>query len=154
MVDEWIAWLAEEEVERLDIVSCTFVVRQHYIEWNQGLLGRLDVQMKFAELPETRKRAYEANERRLEVNVPVFSKMLTLRRKIASLLGYDSWADYATEVRMVKSAQGVFAFLAEVERRLRPVAAAHQADTRHGTYAGESGQSGSRADALSPCTYL
>ena len=50
MVDEWIEWLAEGEVERLDIVACTFVVRQRYIGWNQGLLGRLDVPMKFAEL--------------------------------------------------------------------------------------------------------
>ncbi|KIP08915.1 hypothetical protein PHLGIDRAFT_18769 [Phlebiopsis gigantea 11061_1 CR5-6] len=78
--------------------------------------------LKFAEIPETRKRAYEANERRLEVNVPVFAKMLNLRREIATLLGYDSWADYATEVRMVKSAQGVFDFLDELEQRLRPVA--------------------------------
>lgn len=48
--------------------------------------------------------------------------MLVLRRNIAALLGYDTWADYATEVKMVKSARGVFDFLAELEQRLRPVA--------------------------------
>lgn len=86
------------------------------------MINSVSVKLKFAELPETRKRAYEANERRLEVNVPTFDKMLSLRREIATLLGYDSWADYATEVRMVKNAQGVFDFLDELEQRLRPVA--------------------------------
>lgn len=48
--------------------------------------------------------------------------MLVLRRNIAALLGYDTWADYATEVKMVKNAKGVFDFLEELEQRLRPVA--------------------------------
>ncbi len=35
------------------------------------------------------------------------AKFLNLRRKIAKLLGYPTWADYITEVKMVKDAKGV-----------------------------------------------
>ena len=49
-------------------------------------------------------------------------KFLELRRKIAALLGYDTWADYITEVKMVKNAKGVVGFLADLEKKLRPVA--------------------------------
>ncbi|KAF8169249.1 hypothetical protein BJ912DRAFT_1025654 [Pholiota molesta] len=62
---------------------------------------------KFAENPETRKRALEGHESRLEVNVPLLAKALEIRRKIASLLGYKTWADYITEVKMIKSGKGV-----------------------------------------------
>jgi len=43
----------------------------------------------------------------LEINAPLLSKALDLRRKIAKLLGYPTWADYITEVKMIKNAQGV-----------------------------------------------
>lgn len=49
-------------------------------------------------------------------------KFLDLRRKISDLLGYDTWADYVTEVKMVKNAKGVFDFLTDLENKLRPVA--------------------------------
>ncbi|THH01901.1 hypothetical protein EW026_g869 [Hermanssonia centrifuga] len=77
---------------------------------------------KFAENPETRKRAFEGYESRLAVNVPVMSKFLDLRRKIASLLGYDTWADYVTEVRMIKNSKSALEFLTDLEQKLRPVA--------------------------------
>ncbi|KIM49708.1 hypothetical protein M413DRAFT_6631 [Hebeloma cylindrosporum] len=43
---------------------------------------------KFAENPETRKKALED---RLKVNVPLLDKALEVRRKISSLLGYKTW---------------------------------------------------------------
>ncbi|KAF8631796.1 hypothetical protein AX17_005011 [Amanita inopinata Kibby_2008] len=76
---------------------------------------------KFAENPETRRRAYEAHESRLSINVPLLSRALELRRKIGKLLGYQTWADYITEVKMVKSAEGVKDFLDDLEKKLRPV---------------------------------
>ncbi|KAF8650117.1 hypothetical protein AX16_005354 [Volvariella volvacea WC 439] len=76
---------------------------------------------KFAENPTARQRAQEGHEGRLAVNVPLLSKALDLRRRIAKLLGYKTWADYITEIKMVKNAQGVFDFLDDLERRLRPV---------------------------------
>lgn len=76
---------------------------------------------KFAENPETRRRAQEGHESRLQVNVPLLDKALSLRRQIASLLGYQTWADYVTEVKMIKSGDGVQKFLDELETKLRPV---------------------------------
>lgn len=37
-------------------------------------------------------------------------------------MGYATWADYITEVKMVKNAKGVFEFLNDLEQKLRPVA--------------------------------
>ncbi|KAH6893805.1 Metalloprotease [Coprinopsis sp. MPI-PUGE-AT-0042] len=76
---------------------------------------------KFAESPQTRQRAQEGHESRLEINVPLLDKALSLPCRIASLLGYKTWADYVTEVKMIKSGKGVQDFLDELENKLRPV---------------------------------
>src|SRR5437773_12504058 len=38
-----------------------------------------------------------------DTNVPVLDQMLALRNQIALRLGYKSWDDYQTEVKMAKS---------------------------------------------------
>ncbi|TDL22266.1 Metalloprotease [Rickenella mellea] len=76
---------------------------------------------KYAENPETRRRAHESYDARLAINVDLFDQALSLRRQIAAILGYDTWADYITEVKMVKSAHGVVQFLDDLETKLRPV---------------------------------
>lgn len=78
--------------------------------------------LKFAESPATRKRAHEEHESRLAINVPILEKILDLRRQLAALLGYKTWADYVTEEKMVKSAAGVSDFLTDLESKLKPVA--------------------------------
>ena len=65
------------------------------------------MQFKYAENPETRRTAYEKFENRLAINKPIMAKFLDLRRQIAKLLGYPTWADYITEVKMVKNAKSV-----------------------------------------------
>ncbi|KAI0670782.1 Metalloprotease [Trametes maxima] len=77
--------------------------------------------LKFAENPETRRVAYCGFENRLAVNAPVMSRILALRRRIATILGYPTWADYVTEVKMAKTAKGVEKFLADTNRELRPI---------------------------------
>lgn len=66
--------------------------------------------------------------------------MIELRRKVATLLGYASWADYVTEIRMAKTAKNVVdvslcplqfynrslqgvhpQFLSDLEQKLRPL---------------------------------
>ncbi|KAH9854692.1 metallopeptidase MepB [Lenzites betulinus] len=76
---------------------------------------------RFAVKPDTRRRAYAEHEARLAINAPVLSRMLDLRRQIARLLGYESWADYVTEVKMVKTGKRVEEFLDDLERQLHPV---------------------------------
>ncbi|THH10464.1 hypothetical protein EW145_g1314 [Phellinidium pouzarii] len=76
---------------------------------------------KYAQDPETRKKAFSSHEDRLAMNAPLLNKALDLRRQIAALLGYDTWADFITEAKMVKSAKGVNEFLDDLEQKLRPV---------------------------------
>ncbi|KAI0372191.1 Metalloprotease [Pilatotrama ljubarskyi] len=76
---------------------------------------------RWCEIPETRRKAYEAFEDRLAINASILSRIFDLRREIAHLLGYASWADYITEVKMVKTAKAVEEFLSELEQKLRPV---------------------------------
>ncbi|KAJ6508867.1 metallopeptidase MepB [Mycena sanguinolenta] len=76
---------------------------------------------KFATRPETRQRAYEGHESRLAINVPLVEKFLGLRREIAKVLKYPTWADYRTEPKMVKTGKGVVDFLDDLEEKLRPV---------------------------------
>jgi oligopeptidase A len=55
-----------------------------------------------------------------EDNIPLLKKILVLRDDIAHQLGYASWADYATEVRMVKNAATAIAFEEKLETGLQP----------------------------------
>jgi metallopeptidase MepB len=41
------------------------------------------------------------------LNAPLLDRALELRRDIATLLGYKSWADHVTEVKMVKSGDNI-----------------------------------------------
>ncbi|KAJ7147482.1 metallopeptidase MepB [Mycena crocata] len=76
---------------------------------------------KFANRPDTRQRAYEGHESRLAINVPLVEKFLSLRRQIAKVLKYPTWADYRTEPKMVKTGKGVVDFLDDLEKKLKPV---------------------------------
>src|SRR6266403_286374 len=44
-------------------------------------------------------------------NVPVLNEMLALRNKIALRLGYKSWDDYQTEIKMAKSGAGAKSYI-------------------------------------------
>ncbi|KAF8131377.1 hypothetical protein EV363DRAFT_1296236 [Boletus edulis] len=59
---------------------------------------------KYANDPKTREAAQQAFDDRLANNVGYLDTALRLRRQIAEILQYDFWADYITEVKMVKSA--------------------------------------------------
>ncbi|KAF7314194.1 Metallopeptidase MepB [Mycena kentingensis (nom. inval.)] len=78
---------------------------------------------EYANNPETRRRAYEGYESRLAINVPHLEKFLALRRDVAKILSYPTWADYRTEVRMAGSAKAVVDFLDDLERKLKPMGA-------------------------------
>ena len=43
----------------------------------------------------------------MAINAPLLVRILALRRQIAKLLRYPTWADYVTEVKMVKNAANV-----------------------------------------------
>ena len=55
----------------------------------------------------TRKKLYVIHDSLAkEANVPLLNQMLALRNKIALRLGYKSWDDFQTEIKMAKSGAG------------------------------------------------
>ena len=55
-----------------------------------------------------------------EANIPLLQKILVLRDELAHQLGYASYADYATETRMVKNAATAINFLQNLKTGLQP----------------------------------
>jgi Zn-dependent oligopeptidase len=53
-------------------------------------------------------------------NIPLLQKILVRRDEVAHRLGYASYADYATETRMVKNAATAIAFLQNLKQGLQP----------------------------------
>ncbi len=70
---------------------------------------------------DTRHKVYAARDRRAaDQNVPIFNRMLTLRNHIALKLGYQSWADFQTEVKMVKNGATAERFMDELIAETQP----------------------------------
>jgi thimet oligopeptidase len=60
----------------------------------------------------TRKKLYVIHDSLAkETNVPVLNQMLALRNKIALRLGYKSWDDFQTEIKMAKSGAGAKSYI-------------------------------------------
>ncbi|PWU10503.1 MAG: hypothetical protein C5B50_25430 [Verrucomicrobia bacterium] len=77
--------------------------------------------MDNAKKEETRKKLLIAHDDLArEQNIPLLEKILPLRDDIAHKLGYKTWADYQTEVRMVKNGQTAIDFLEKLKTGLQP----------------------------------
>jgi thimet oligopeptidase len=63
-------------------------------------------------------------------NLPLLEKILPLRDDIARKLGYATWADYQTEVKMVKNARTAIQFLQDLKTGLQPKFDAELAEYR------------------------
>jgi thimet oligopeptidase len=59
-----------------------------------------------------------------EANVPLLGKILVLRDQVAKKLGYANYADYGTEVKMVKNGATAIKFLEDLKTGLQPKFAA------------------------------
>ncbi len=80
--------------------------------------------MTFAESAELRRRMMLAyNTRAYPENRQVLLDLLAVRREIANLLGFATWADYATADQMMESSEKMQAFLDELEEATREGAA-------------------------------
>ena len=55
-----------------------------------------------------------------ETNVPVLNQMLELRNKIALRLGYKSWDDYQTEVKMAKIGANAQKYISDLVTGIQP----------------------------------
>jgi len=65
-----------------------------------------------------------------DVNIPLLEKILVLRDSIAKKLRYKTWADYITEVKMVKNADRATSFLEDLKTGLQPKFAAELEEFR------------------------
>jgi thimet oligopeptidase len=63
-------------------------------------------------------------------NIPLLKRILPLRDDIAKKLGYQTWADYETEVKMVKNAAAAIEFLQRLKAGLQPKFDAELAEYR------------------------
>jgi thimet oligopeptidase len=69
----------------------------------------------------TRKQLYVIRETLAkDANVPVLNKMLALRNTIALRLGYKSWDDYQTEVKMAKSGANAEKYISDLVIGIQP----------------------------------
>jgi len=70
---------------------------------------------------DTRKRLYvEQSNLAKGENVPLLEKIVTLRDDIGRKLGYQTWADFQTEVKMVKNSATAIRFLEDLKTGLQP----------------------------------
>ena len=77
--------------------------------------------MENAKREQTRKRLLiEHDNLSRKENIPLLEKILPLRDGIAKKLGYKNWADYQTEVKMVKNAATAIDFLEQLKTGLQP----------------------------------
>src|SRR6185437_2701998 len=65
-----------------------------------------------------------------ENNIPLQENILPLRDDLAKKLGYKTWADYQTEVKMVKNAATAIDFLEKLKTGLQPKFDAEVAEFR------------------------
>jgi Zn-dependent oligopeptidase len=85
-----------------------------------------NVTFHFVRVMETAKREPTRNRLELErdnlareQNIPLIEKILALRARIAKALGYATWADYSTQVKMAKDASTAVAFLEKLKAGLQ-----------------------------------
>lgn len=77
--------------------------------------------MENAKNEDVRKRLYLVHDSLAkEKNVTVLNEMLALRNKIALRLGYKSWGDYQTEIKMAKSAAGAEKYINDLVAGSQP----------------------------------
>ena len=87
--------------------------------------------MENAKSEDVRKRLYVIHDSLAkEKNVAVLNQMLALRNKIALRLGYKSWADYQTEIKMAKSGAGAEKYINDLVTGTQPKFDAEVAELR------------------------
>ncbi|KAK4050222.1 metalloendopeptidase [Microbotryomycetes sp. JL201] len=83
---------------------------------------------KYANLPETRKRAVLGYEAKTSQNTQLLAEIAKLRQQAAVMLGYKNHAEFILEVKMAKTPKQVMDFLDDLEQKLRPMGE-HERDT-------------------------
>ena len=109
----------------LEGVSDSLLEQMKTGENEYAVMANITVQyvnvMENAKQEQTRKRLLiEHDNLARKENIPLLEKILPLRDDIAKKLGYKTWADYQTEVKMVKNATTAIDFLQRLKTGLQP----------------------------------
>lgn len=108
---EELAGLPEEYKARLKRTAGGYLVTMNYPDYNPF--------MEHAESADARRRLCALfNDRCAGTNLELLGKAIFLRRKLAKLLGYATYADYVLDERMAKNSGEVFAFLDRLRAKL------------------------------------
>ncbi len=83
-----------------------------------GVTYQMYTVLKYASLEETRKKSFIARNSRAQENSLIIETVLKLRKKIATLLGYNSWADYVIEDKMAKTGANALDFVDDLITKL------------------------------------
>ncbi|KAK4342656.1 hypothetical protein RND71_038472 [Anisodus tanguticus] len=78
--------------------------------------------LELCKVGSTRRAVALSYGRRCEANFTILEQLIQLRHKLARLLGFANYADYATDVRMAKSSSKVFEFLESLSASLNDLA--------------------------------
>lgn len=79
--------------------------------------------LELCKIGETRRTVAVAYGRRCgEANLSILESLVQQRHKLARLLGYSNYADYAVDVRMAKTSSKVFEFLEDISTSLTDLA--------------------------------
>ncbi|KAJ3030356.1 Thimet oligopeptidase [Rhizophlyctis rosea] len=76
--------------------------------------------MRMAKHEKTRQRLDFANGAKCQPNIALLEKAIDIRRQIAALLGYPTYADYVLEVKMAKQTKIVKSFMDSLRAKLVP----------------------------------
>ncbi|MXX80707.1 MAG: Zn-dependent oligopeptidase [Chloroflexi bacterium] len=122
----------EVDREELDGLPDSYIERLRTVEADGAI--RYRVGLDYPELHpfldsahdgERRHELFHKNHNKAaDTNIDILTEALGVRASMAALLGYESWAEYALEVKMAKQADAVFEFLVDLEERLQPKLAA------------------------------
>ena len=113
--------LPDAYIERLQTVEVDGAVR-----YRVGLdYPELHPYLDAAHDGERRRELFHKNHNKAaDTNIDILEEALGVRSSMATLLGFESWAAYALEIKMAKQADAVLEFLEDLEERLQSKLAA------------------------------
>jgi len=124
--------LIELSRDELDGLPDSFIERLRTVEADGAV--RYKVGLDYPELHPFLDSAHDGERRRelfhknhnkaADTNIDILEEALGVRSSMAALLGYESWAEYALEIKMAKQADAVLDFLVDLQERLQPKLAA------------------------------